>query len=64
MPEFFFRQNTGKSPDELFSRVGFSGDHSRTVQLVQSGAYEAGVLDYSCGKRRGGPARWTTPRSR
>jgi phosphonate transport system substrate-binding protein len=47
MPEFFFRQNTGKSPDELFSRVGFSGDHSRTVQLVQSGAYEAGVLDYS-----------------
>ena len=47
MPEFFFRQITGKSPDELFSRVGFSGDHSRTVQLVQSGAYEAGVLDYS-----------------
>src|SRR5918995_1396869 len=29
MPEFFFRQGTGgKSPDELFSRVGFSGDHS------------------------------------
>jgi phosphonate transport system substrate-binding protein len=48
MPEFFFRQGTGgKSPDELFSRVGFSGDHSRTIQLVQSGAYEAGVLDYS-----------------
>jgi phosphonate transport system substrate-binding protein len=47
MPEFFFRRNTGKSPDELFSRVGFSGDHSRTIQLVQSGAYEAGVLDYS-----------------
>ncbi len=47
MPEFYLRQNTGKSPDELFSRVGFSGDHSRTIQLVQSGAYEAGVLDYS-----------------
>ena len=31
----------------MFSRIGFSGDHSRTIQLVQSGAYEAGVLDYS-----------------
>ncbi len=48
MPEFFFRQRFGgKSPDEVFSRVGFSGDHSRTIQLVQSGAYEVGVFDYS-----------------
>jgi phosphonate transport system substrate-binding protein len=48
MPEFFLRQGfAGKSPDEVFSRVGFSGDHSRTIQLVQSGAYEVGVLDYS-----------------
>jgi len=37
----------GKAPDEVFSRVGFSGDHSRTIQLVQSGAYETGVLDYT-----------------
>jgi phosphonate transport system substrate-binding protein len=59
MPEFFFRQNTGKSPDELFSRVGFSGDHSRTVQLVQSGAYEAGVLDYSVWETERRTARWT-----
>jgi phosphonate transport system substrate-binding protein len=48
MPEFYLRkQFNGQSPDEIFSRVGFSGDHSRTIQLVQSGAYEAGVLDYS-----------------
>src|SRR6266849_7418806 len=47
MPEYFIRQQFGRSPDEVFSRVGFSGDHSRTIQLVQSGAYEAGVLDYS-----------------
>ena len=48
MPEFFLRQGfAGKSPEEVFSRVGFSGDHSRTIQLVQSGAYEVGVLDYS-----------------
>jgi phosphonate transport system substrate-binding protein len=47
MPEFFIRKAFGKSPDEVFSRVGFSGDHSRTIQLVQSGAFEVGVLDYS-----------------
>ncbi len=47
MPEFFLRQGFGKAPDEIFSRVGFSGDHSRTIQLVQSGAFEVGVLDYS-----------------
>ncbi len=47
MPEFFLRQRFGKAPDEVFARVGFSGDHSRTIQLVQSGAFEAGVLDYS-----------------
>jgi len=47
MPEFFIRRALGKAPDEVFSRVGFSGDHSRTIQLVQSGAYETGVLDYT-----------------
>src|SRR5262249_30179303 len=34
-------------PDEIFARVGFSGDHSRTIQLVQSGAFEVGVLDFT-----------------
>jgi len=48
MPEFFIRKAFGgRSPEEIFSRVGFSGDHSRTIQLVQSGAYEVGVVDYS-----------------
>src|SRR3954470_8376177 len=48
MPEFFIRQAFGgKSPEEIFTRVGFSGDHSRTIQLVQSGAFETGVVDYS-----------------
>src|SRR3982751_5434531 len=32
MPEFFIRQAfAGKAPEEVFSRVGFSGDHSRTI---------------------------------
>ncbi len=47
MPEYFLRQAFGKAPEEVFSRVGFSGDHSRTIQLVQSGAFEVGVVDYS-----------------
>ena len=48
MPEFFIRQAfAGKAPEEIFARVGFSGDHSRTIQLVQSGAFEVGVVDYS-----------------
>ena len=37
----------GRMPEEVCSRVGFSGDHSRAIQVVQSGAYEVGVLDYS-----------------
>lgn len=48
MPDYFFRQEfDGRPPEEVFSRVGFSGDHSRTIQLVQSGAFEVGVLDYT-----------------
>jgi phosphonate transport system substrate-binding protein len=47
MPEYFFRQHFNKPPEEIFARVGFSGDHSKTIQLVQTGAYEVGVVDYS-----------------
>ncbi len=48
MPEYFIREAfPGKTPEEVFSRVGFSGDHSRTIQLVQSGAFEVGAVDYS-----------------
>jgi phosphonate transport system substrate-binding protein len=46
MPEFYLRQAFGKTPDEIFARVGFSGDHSRTIALVQSGAYEVGAVNY------------------
>ena len=47
MPEYFVRRAFGRGPDEVFARVGFSGDHSRTIQLVQSGAYETGALDFT-----------------
>ena len=46
MPEYFIRQHFGKEPQEVFKRVGFSGDHSKTLALVQSGSYEVGALNF------------------
>jgi phosphonate transport system substrate-binding protein len=46
MPEFHIRKEFGKAPNDVFSRVGFSGDHSRTIAVVQSGAYEVGALNF------------------
>ena len=46
MPEFYIRQHLQKSPNDSFSSVGFSGNHSRTVALVESGAYEIGAVNY------------------
>lgn len=46
MPEYYIRQHLAGTPDEIFSRVGFSGNHSRTVALVNSGAYQVGVVNY------------------
>lgn len=46
MPEFYIRQHLNDAPDALFKRIGFSGNHSRTAALVNSGAYEIGVLSY------------------
>jgi phosphonate transport system substrate-binding protein len=47
MPEFHLRKTFGKGPDEIFSKVGYSGDHTKTVELVQSGAYDIGAVNYS-----------------
>jgi phosphonate transport system substrate-binding protein len=47
MPEYFIRQNTGKSPQEFFTApVGFSGSHDKTLELVASGQYQVGVVNY------------------
>lgn len=47
MPEFYIREAFGEAPEAVFSRVGFSGDHSRTIALVQSGAFEVGAVNYA-----------------
>lgn len=47
MPEYYLRERFGKAPEDLFSRVGFSDNHSRTAALVASGAYQLGALNYT-----------------
>jgi phosphonate transport system substrate-binding protein len=47
MPEYYIRKNLNESPDDAFKSVGFSGNHSRTIELVESGAYEVGAVNYS-----------------
>lgn len=46
MPQFFIERNLGKKAENVFSRVGFSGDHSRTIAQVQAGAYQVGAVNY------------------
>lgn len=46
MPEYHIRQLFNKGPEKVFSRVGFSGNHSRTIALVQSGAYQVGAVNF------------------
>lgn len=46
MPDFHVRKVFAKAPIEVFSKVGFSGNHTKTIQLVQSGAYQVGAVNY------------------
>lgn len=47
MPEFFIRQYAGRAPHDFFQKpVGFSGSHDKTLELVASGQYQVGVVNY------------------
>ncbi|MCL6414024.1 putative selenate ABC transporter substrate-binding protein [Aestuariirhabdus sp. Z084] len=46
MPEYYIRDVLGKTPKELFPSVGFSGNHSRTIALVEAGSYQVGATNY------------------
>lgn len=46
MPEYHIREAFGEAPDEVFSRVGYSGNHTRTLRLVESGTYETGAINF------------------
>ncbi|MDK2779583.1 MAG: putative selenate ABC transporter substrate-binding protein [Pseudomonadota bacterium] len=47
MPEFYLREQFQAAPQDIFARVGFSGDHSRTIAQVQAGAYQVGAVNYT-----------------
>ena len=51
MPEFYIRKNFSNSPNKVFSRVGFSGNHSRTISLVESGAFQIGATNFQVWKK-------------
>lgn len=46
MPEFYVRDTFGEKPEDFFSRVGFSGNHTRTLRLVEAGTYDVGALNF------------------
>ncbi len=45
MPEFFLNKAGVEIKDFKSSRAGFSGSHDATIALVNSGAFDAGVLN-------------------
>lgn len=70
MPEFYLREEFNAAPKDIFSRIGFSGDHSRTIAQVQSGAYQIGAVNYKVWEKELASGKvdtnkvsviWTTP---
>lgn len=70
MPEFHIRQQFKQSPNDVFSKVGFSGNHSKTIALVQSGAYQIGAVNFKVWQKELAAGKideskvsiiWTTP---
>ena len=49
--EFYLTERFGESPDKVFERVGYSGNHSRTLRLVESGSYDVGAINYAVWER-------------
>ncbi|WP_328189165.1 putative selenate ABC transporter substrate-binding protein [Marinobacter sp. OP 3.4] len=46
MPEYYLRDAFSEAPEDVFSRVGFSGNHTRTIRLVEAGTYDVGALNF------------------
>lgn len=53
MPEYYLRKQTGKSPAEFFGREpAFSEGHDKTIELVEAGKVQAGVVNFEVYERR------------
>ena len=70
MPEFYLREEFKAAPNDVFSRIGFSADHSRTIAQVQSGAYQVGAVNFKVWEKELASGKvdtnkvsviWTTP---
>jgi phosphonate transport system substrate-binding protein len=47
MPEFFILKNTGRSPAQFFEHpLNYARTHDQTAELVESGQFQAGVINY------------------
>lgn len=47
IPEYHIRRVFNEAPEDVFSRVGFSGNHTRTLRLVEAGTYELGAINFA-----------------
>jgi len=70
IPEYHIRRIFKTAPAMVFTKVGFSGNHSKTIALVQSGAYQVGAVNFKVWQKevtlgRIDPAKvsviWRTP---
>jgi phosphonate transport system substrate-binding protein len=53
MPEYYIRKHTGKSPAEFFGREpAFSEGHDKTLELVEAGKVQAGVVNFEVYEKR------------
>jgi phosphonate transport system substrate-binding protein len=51
IPEYYIREAFNEAPEDVFARVGFSGNHTRTLRLVEAGTYETGAINFSVWKK-------------
>ena len=47
IPEYYIREAFDEAPEDVFARVGFSGNHTRTLRLVEAGTYELGAINFA-----------------
>ncbi len=53
MPEYFIRKYTKYKSTSFFTKTAFySGSHDKTLELVQSGQFQAGVVNYKVYEKR------------
>lgn len=51
MPQYFLQQ-AGVKLSDFKGEVGFSGDHDKTIKLVEAGTYDAGALNEKVWQKR------------